>query len=59
MKKVVGFSAIFITLSILLIASILFYHIIDDNIGGFGVMFTFFGVIWTGIILIKEIHKTA
>lgn len=54
MNKIIGLSATLISLSILLIAGILFYHYIDDQVGGLAIVFSFFGALYFGFLLIKE-----
>lgn len=54
MKKIIALSAVLITLSITLIAFILFYVHVDDNIGGFGMIITFFSMIFVVTRLIIE-----
>lgn len=54
MKKIIALSAILITLSIALIAFILFYIYVNENVGGFGMVITFFSIIFVSVRLIEE-----
>ena len=57
MKKIIGLSALLISVSLLIIAGILFSHFINENIGGFVIIFSFLGLIFTGIIIIFELYQ--
>jgi len=54
MKKIISLSAILVTLAIMLIAFILFYVYVDDNIGGFGMILTFIIILFVMSRLIIE-----
>ncbi|MFP4478079.1 MAG: hypothetical protein ACLFPM_01440 [Candidatus Izemoplasmatales bacterium] len=54
MKKLIALSAILISLSILIIASVLFAHYIDENIGGFAFMILSISVIFLIVMIIDE-----
>ncbi|GEM_PF-3088722 len=56
MKKIVGLSGIMITLSILIIGGILFYQFIDDQIGGFVIIFSFLGLLMLLFLTLVEMN---
>lgn len=54
MKKIIALSATLISLSVLMIASVLFGVYINDTIGGISLILIFIGIVIVLIFLIEE-----